>query len=147
MATRRLVVGLDGSTGAHQALAWCANFAGALDAEVVAVNAIDIPAMAAAPLAMTTPALVTDELVEELHEALEDWCELLRDADVPYRVEVFEGTAATAINAVAERENADLIVVGRRSHGALHEFVLGSVPHALAHSGNRPLVIVPPPAS
>lgn len=145
MATQTLVIGLDGSAGASAALDWVIDHAQALEASVVVVHSIDIPPLAAAPLMVGPPMLVTDELIEELRVEAERWCEPLRAAGVPYRVEVREGSPAGAINSVAAREHAALIVVGRRGHGGFLELVLGSVPHALAHSARVPLVIVPAP--
>lgn len=143
MATHTIVLGLDGSPGSSAALAWVIDHARALEADVVVVHSIDIPPLAAAPLLVGPPVLVTDELIEELRVEAERWCEPLRAAAVPYRVEVREGSPAGVLNAVADREHADVIVVGRRGHGGFLELVLGSVPHALAHSARVPLVIVP----
>ena len=49
MATRRIVVGVDGSIGAAAAVAWCAAMAPLLDADVVAVHAIETHDYAAPP--------------------------------------------------------------------------------------------------
>ena len=145
MTTQTLVIGLDGSTGASAALDWVIDHARALEAEVVVVHSIDIPPMASAPLLMGPPVMVTDEIIEGMREQAEHWCEPLRAAGIRYRVVVVEGSPAGAINAAAEREHAAVIVVGRRGHGGFLELVLGSVPHALAHSARVPLVIVPVP--
>src|SRR4051794_533829 len=43
MTTRRIVVGVDGSDHSLRAVKWCAEYAQLLDAEVIAVHAIDMP--------------------------------------------------------------------------------------------------------
>jgi len=55
------------------------------------------------------------------------------------------GGPAHVIAAIAESENADLIVVGTRGRSMLGEVVLGSVPIRLLHIAHRPVLVVPPP--
>jgi nucleotide-binding universal stress UspA family protein len=47
------------------------------------------------------------------------------------------------IAAIAEREAADLIVVGSRGHSTLTQLIVGSVPLRLLHITPCPLLIVP----
>jgi len=56
------------------------------------------------------------------------------------------GDPAERIEAVAERERADLIVVGSRGRGLLRAAVLGSTSRKLAAGARRPVVIVGPSA-
>ena len=147
MPARVIVVGLDGSRNAHQALAWCATYAPLIDAEVVAVFSLEVPGYAGlAPMGMSYATIADEEFLASIKVELDDWCTPLDDAGVTYRTEVLEGPPEVSLNAVAARENADLIVVGKRGHGGFVEAVMGSVPHALAHMADRPLVVIPPPA-
>lgn len=143
MATRHIVVGLDGSPGSEAAARWCAEMAPLLDAEVVAVHALP-PVVYMLP---TTPGAIPpvydDTVRQELTRALDGWCAPLREADAEFRSEVVEGSPAEAIMRVADKVDADLIVVGRRGHGGFAELVLGSVPHQLSHHADRPVVVVP----
>jgi nucleotide-binding universal stress UspA family protein len=50
---------------------------------------------------------------------------------------------ARGLMEVAHRENADLIVTGRRGRGGFAELLLGSTSHALTHHAALPIVIVP----
>jgi nucleotide-binding universal stress UspA family protein len=51
---------------------------------------------------------------------------------------------AQVISRRADRERADLLVVGREGRGAVGRWVFGSVARRLAHETRRPLVVVPP---
>jgi nucleotide-binding universal stress UspA family protein len=148
MTEMKIVVGVDGSAPSTRALEWCGAHAAALDAEVVAVFALDMPVYAAtgfgaAPIPMPMPTPSEAERAE-LHRTIEeDWCKPLAKAHVPFRVVVRDGPAAAGIMAVAEEVGADLVVTGRRGRGGFAELLLGSTSHHLAHHLNRPLIIVP----
>ena len=61
-------------------------------------------------------------------------------------VRVLEGSPARAIMETADREGAELLVVGARGRGALRSAVLGSVSRELASRSRCPVIIVPPEA-
>ena len=72
-----------------------------------------------------------------------DWCAPLTKAHVAFRTVVTDGSPAAAIIAVAQHEQADLVVTGRRGLGGFKELLLGSTSHELSHHLDCPLVIVP----
>jgi nucleotide-binding universal stress UspA family protein len=140
-----IVVGVDGSEHASRALKWCADHAAAFGAEVVVVHVVETlgfgPSMG--PHSTSSPPM-TDEEVEEMRDLVgRDWCKVLADAGVNFRVIVREGRPAPMLTDVARTEGADLIVTGRRGRGGFAELLLGSTSHQLAHHMDRPLVIVP----
>ncbi len=143
MPGRTIVLGVDGSVGGEAAIRWCIEHAPALDAEVVAVLALDLVPI----LGMGDPrAGITIDVGAyraEMGAELSRWVGPLRDSGVRTREMVKEGSPAAALRAVAEEEDAALVVVGRRGSGGFLEMLLGSVPHTLAHHSTRPLVIVP----
>jgi nucleotide-binding universal stress UspA family protein len=143
VSERRIVVGVDGSEGAQAALRWACEYAPLLHAEVVAVHSMDVAMAMPPPTVAASPFVIDDNLRAGMREALHEWCAPLRDAQVPYRAELYEGNPVGAITQVAEGEDAALIVIGRRGHGGFAELVLGSVPHSLAHHATKPVVIVP----
>jgi nucleotide-binding universal stress UspA family protein len=53
-----------------------------------------------------------------------------------------DGRPARVIADVADREDADLVVVGRRGRGGIAELLLGSVSHELTHHCDRPVIVV-----
>jgi nucleotide-binding universal stress UspA family protein len=141
----KIVVGVDGSEHANRALKWCAGHAAAFDAEVVVVHVVETlgfgPSMG--PYRTSSPPMTDDE-AEEIRELVgRDWCKILADAGVNFRVIVREGIPAPMLIEIARTEGADLIVTGRRGRGGFAELLLGSTSHQLAHHMDRPLVIVP----
>jgi nucleotide-binding universal stress UspA family protein len=143
MPTRRIVLGLDGSQGAAAARDWCAAVAPLLDAEVVAVHVLDLSPLYFGPATIAALQPPIAEVKEIRRQQLAEWAAPLGDAGVAYRTELVDGPPAAALERIADGEEAELVVVGRRGQGGFAELVMGSVPHALAHHSARPLVIVP----
>jgi nucleotide-binding universal stress UspA family protein len=136
MTTRTVLVGVDGSPGSNAAVRWCARYAVALDADVVAVHALTPMLELGAPVMGADLATPYDDGVRRsLEGALDQWCKPLHEAGVTVRAEVVR---------TAEEVHADLVVVGRRGHGGFRELLLGSVPHQLTHHCNQAVVVVPP---
>lgn len=142
--TVKVVVGVDGSEDAGRAVEWCARYAAVLDAEVVAVHAVDMPVLVS-PMTTAIPIPQFSEVdLEHLEKIVTaEWCAPLAEANATFRVVLMQVDPALAIMQTAKAENADLVVTGRRGRGGFAELVLGSTTYALTHHLNRPLVIVP----
>ncbi len=144
----KIIVGVDGSGPSTRAVEWCATYGKALDAEVIAVFALDFPVTAEsgfgfAPIPIPVP-MPTEAEQQQLHEQIVgEWCAAMTKAGVKFRAVITDGEPASAIIAFAEREDADLVVTGRRGRGGFSELLLGSTSHHLSHHLDRPLVIVP----
>jgi nucleotide-binding universal stress UspA family protein len=144
MRIMKIIVGVDGSAESARALEWCVRYAPKLEAEVVAVFAMEIPVLAASSFVALPPTPPPAPDRDEVRKVVEtEWCAPLGKAKVAFRVVVMDGPAAAAIISLAEREAADLVVAGRRGRGGFAELVLGSTTHHLSHHLDRPLVIVP----
>lgn len=82
----------------------------------------------------------------ELHEAVAGAIGRVPGAEtLDVREEVCWGDVpARAILDAAEREDADLLVMGTHGHGAVRRALLGSVATAVARDATRPVLMVPP---
>ncbi len=142
-APRRIVVGLDGSSGSARALGWVIGIASALDAEVIAVHVFQLVPALPAPYGLA-PFPYSEAWRSELEAQFErEWCAPLKEAAVRYRT-VFEmGSPAPTLIEVARREGADMIVTGTRGLGGFKELMLGSVSHQLVLHATVPVVVIP----
>ena len=141
---KRIVVGVDGSRHGEAAIGWAVRMAKGMGSEVIAVFAISPPVYfdAGFMAPMTPPQYDPDWRAEIKKEFERDWCKSLRAAGVKYRAVIEDGRPASVIAAVADRENADIIVVGRRGRGGVTELVLGSVSHELVLRSKRAVLVI-----
>lgn len=106
----RIVVGVDPCPVSRAAMRWATSLAGWLDAEVVVVHALGpAPTIARADV---PAASIAAQVAAALYR---DWCTPFREAGIPYRLLVREGTPVEVLHHIVEMEESDLLVVGRHS--------------------------------
>lgn len=132
----RIVIGADGSRGSANALRWAGQLASEHGAEITVMTAFVPTDSEMRPGRWET-------LQAEQQKLLDVWSQAARVDDVVVRTVVERGDPRPTVLKVAERENADLIVVGREGTstgpGLLH---IGSMAEWLAHHADRPVAIV-----
>jgi len=139
-----IVIGVDGSPAAKEALRYGLHEASIRGTRVRAVHAW----MPTRALPSTGPGLVAPIDVEGVEHEAEAFLRATVDAvagekaDLVERVLV-EAPAGEAI--VEQSRDAELIVVGRRGLGAVRSFVLGSVSSFVIQHARCPVLVIPTP--
>jgi nucleotide-binding universal stress UspA family protein len=148
---RPIVIGYDGSDFAKHAI----EEAGRLfpGRRAIVANVFPSGAENVAAAAIGVPAGVLGEAAHRLHEASRQAAEeragegarLASEAGLAAegRSEATEGSSWSALNGVAEEEDASAIVVGTRGLSGFKEMLLGSTSSGLLHHSTRPVVVVP----
>jgi nucleotide-binding universal stress UspA family protein len=139
-----IVVGIDQSSRAHDALDWAIREA-AIRGDAVTVLSV-IPAMVSP---MTGNALTVPNAENALAQARQSAEEAVakvvgaigENQPASVTVKAFTGHPAQAL--VDASQEADLVVVGARGTGGFAELLLGSVSSQVAHHAACPVVIVP----
>ncbi|MGH3276430.1 MAG: universal stress protein [Streptosporangiaceae bacterium] len=138
----RIVVGVDGSPSAREALRWAIRQAELTSGSVDAVIAWQYPvaygAYGMAPVSVTNEADFAGWAGRML--AGEVAAVTGPDDSAPVRQQVIEGNPARTLLAAAE--GADLLVVGCRGHGGFAEALLGSVGQHCVHHAHCPVVVI-----
>lgn len=135
----RIVVGVDGSPGSDGALRWALQEASSRSAVVEAVHAWQFPpvgAFVAAPPGGSETAAAG--VVRATRALAARW-----EPGVP--LEVSSRYGPTVPELLRASEHADLLVLGARGRGALHEVLVGSVGQQCANHSPCPLVVVRDP--
>ena len=154
-----VVVGVDGSDRAANAVWWAVGEAGRRGCPLTLVRAHPVPVPAVGygwgpvvvpggAVAATThgPAVLLgdDRVRRHVEEALAELAEEVR-AEAPGLVvdtAVRDGRASEVLLAAADEVDAQLVVVGDSGLGALPRALLGSTAAELVHDAERPVVVV-----
>ena len=127
----RIVVGVDGSANATEALDWTIDLAEAIGAEVVAVHAVGLREAGR-------------DSVRTRFES--EWCGALDAARVAQRRLLLDGDPVSVLLRIAEEAEADVVVVGSRGVGDHPELLLGSTSAQVTQRSRVPVVVIPPRA-
>jgi nucleotide-binding universal stress UspA family protein len=149
---RSIVVGTDDSKTAREAVKHAVTLAKAFDATLHIVSAFKgLSAAMALGSADAEAALAVDPDLLVRHEAaigegveatLHACATEVRAEGVACKTHALPGDAAEAILDVAEKQRADLVVVGNRGMSGAKRFLLGSVPNKVAHHATCHVLIV-----
>jgi nucleotide-binding universal stress UspA family protein len=139
---KTIVVGVDGSAGAQVAAEFAAREAAAHGAVLRIVSAWEVPPTVLSSGGVAPELYQTFE--DEARRVVADTAALVATLapDVQREERVVEGHAGNAL--IEQAEEADLVVIGRRGHSSITEFLLGSISHQVADHAGCPVVIVPP---
>jgi nucleotide-binding universal stress UspA family protein len=138
---RRIAVGIDGSEHAAAALDWAIQMARGMGSEVIVIYAVPPPSYYGTSYA--PPVEFDPEWRAEVQKTFEgEWSRPLNSSGVPFKTVMEDGRPASVIAEVAQREGADMVVVGRRGRGGFAELVLGSVSHELTHYTQLPILLI-----
>lgn len=140
-----VVVGVDGSAAARNAVRWAARDAAMREAPLTIVSAI--PPLVGSSLVAPVPVGVLDWERESARRVLDDAVRLGKEC-TDGSVEVSTATpASAAVPALVElSKRADLVVVGRSGTGAMTRAMLGSVSSGVLHHAHCPVAVVHAPS-
>ncbi|MGY6501113.1 MAG: universal stress protein [Acidimicrobiales bacterium] len=133
---KHILVGTDGSAAAANAMRWASRLASRHGADVIVMTGFE-------PSDSELPPGRADTLLARRQDELEAWSAAAKLGNVSVRTVLEPGDPRPGILAVADREEAGLIVVGRVGRsagpGLLH---IGSMAEWLAHHVDRPIAVV-----
>lgn len=147
-----ILVPVDKSDNAGEALRWAAMLSGRLGSRVTAIHVVTAGiasgALAAATILSGTPPI--DPPAQGATAEIPDrWLETAVAAGVPRdraNSEVAFGEPTREVLSAVERLGADLIIMGRRGEGKFRRAVLGSVVDGVLRAATCPVLVVPAPS-
>ncbi|MEM9041141.1 MAG: universal stress protein [Actinomycetota bacterium] len=136
-ALDRIVVAIDGSTNSLAALDW------AIDSAAVGARLDCVMVWDVSPIAFGSDQVAIPEASGAAESRLEHLVATRssRRSDVALTQHFIEGSARHELRRLAD--DADLLVMGARGHGAVGAALLGSVSTWLLHHARVPMVVVP----
>ena len=134
-----IVVGVDGTPGSLDALAWASNEAKIRGAKLLAIRVWHFPVTASGVLFEDSIASMQSGEEEELKLDIFD---VLGDSP-EVEVETLVVSGATSKTLFSAAKGAQLLVIGSKGHRGFTNAVVGSVSSQVAHYAQCPVVIVP----
>lgn len=134
-----IVVGTDGSTEAESGFALATKLVKQNHARLVVVH---VQEFVGGKGGIYPLHIDEDEIVARIRSAVEE----LNSSGVPTELVIEQvpfGGPAHIIAEVADKSDADLIIVGNKGRNPVSEIVLGNVPIRLLHIARRPVLVVP----
>ncbi|EHQ36214.1 universal stress protein [Methanoplanus limicola] len=136
---KKILLASDGSDNAERAAKEAAGLAEELSSQIILTYITGTPPQSK---------LVKDNF--DVHKVLKDDAEkkikqtisALTEKEIPYTLKVAIGDPADEIIRIAEKEKADLIILGSRGLGTIKGVVLGSVSRKVTHSAECPVMII-----
>lgn len=138
----RIVVGIDGSESARNALRWALIEATIREVPVIAVNGWMAPAIAVSYPGLMPPIDAMEKAAEELLDAELEVVAQYASGVAVHAQPMCAGAASAVIEA---SRGASLVVVGSRGQGAFIRRLLGSVAQQVLQYADCPAVVVPSP--
>ena len=139
-----IVVGMDGSDTAREAVTQATALARSVGARIELVSAYEPVSDARLRESIAVPQdlhwIINPR--EDVEAALEDAAAAIRAAGVEVEVFARQGDPADAILDVAEERGSDLIVVGNKGMTGAKRFLLGSVPNKVSHHAPCSVLII-----
>jgi nucleotide-binding universal stress UspA family protein len=134
----RIVVGVDGSTGSHAAIAWAIDAAMRSDAELILVHGWTYPYQGP----RTGVSEPRDDMRLDAMRTLEACAMRVREVAPVLRCHSIISEQSPAKAIIDAGKDADLVVVGSRGHGGFTSLLLGSVSRTVLQHASVPVVIV-----
>jgi nucleotide-binding universal stress UspA family protein len=140
---RLILVATDGSATADRAVDAAANLAKALSAKLLIITIGDDPAAIRDIDAARAGEGIGDILEARARRIVGAAADRVSGMIAEVAVDVGWGDIAETILAIAKREKADMIVIGRRGLGRLTRLLMGSVSQKIVSLATCPVTVVP----
>lgn len=138
---KQIVVATDGSAVAGEAVHVALELAAEQGAQVTFVHVLPADEFIVYPGGGRRP-IPHDHPIDEAETALNDAAAAAEQSAVSYALERISGDTVTEILRIADRQDADLIVVGSRGRATIASALLGSVSRAVLARAHRPVLVV-----
>ncbi|KAF1077246.1 universal stress protein [Methanogenium sp. MK-MG] len=136
----KILLATDGSENARRAADEAAGFARKLSSHVILVYIINTPPSQSRMAKANFD--VHSLLEEDAKSDIKNTLDIFETESLAYTLKVAIGDPAAEIIEMAEKEKADLIVIGSRGLGTLKGVFMGSVSQKVTHHAKCPVLIV-----
>jgi nucleotide-binding universal stress UspA family protein len=144
---RRIVYATDLTDGSEVGLAFSVRLARGLDAHLTVVHAVHADDASFYGLETAFLPDYASEARAQAAERLNRMVALVSDGGIPISTVLADGVPYEAINNVAAKDNADLIVINLQGKGRLERALLGTTAERVIRTATVPVLSLPLPAT
>ena len=138
------LIATDFSSASHNALVYGVAFARAINAKIILFNAYLISGPAPG---INLIGKKQYHVIKQTHKQLRNEADLFDPKQTTIEIQCAEGIATDTVINIANKENADFIIVGMKGSGKTLKKIFGSITIGLAEKTNIPVIIVPEKAT
>ncbi len=140
----KILVGVDGSPSAEQAVNCALDLAKRYDARLLLVHVVPRQFYSVAPseAGVVATTVYVRDIEGEGREMLANAVSILKEKGIECDSKLLQGVPADEILKIAQTEKVDLIVLGSRRLNEVRAFLLGSVSDRVSHRAKCPTLIV-----
>jgi nucleotide-binding universal stress UspA family protein len=142
MIVQHVLVPIDFSATADQALAYAIALAQQLHARLTLVHVFHLTPLAIGEMDTAMPATYLDDLETEAHQLLQASRDRVQHAGLQGESLLVQGSPAQAIVDTAGAQGVDLIIMGTHGRTGLAHVFLGSVAEHVVRQGPCPVLVV-----
>lgn len=139
---KKIVCPIDFSDYSTLALRYASALAIESQAKLVVYHSVPDLAQVATYLEGHYIRTVTEALITNGREKLEDYCAKILPDALPRTIKIGSGNTAEMIVEISKQEGADLIVMGTHGYSGYQRFLLGSVTNKVLHNASIPVLTV-----
>ena len=145
MASQCLLVPIDFSECANQALEYAVNLAGKLEARVTLLHVIQAVPLGGVDMGVTLPYTYLQDLEAEIMQSMEACLARVTAAGLEGEIVVVHGVPFHEIVETAKAQKVDLIVMGTHGRTGLQHILLGSVAEKVVRLAPCPVLVARQP--
>lgn len=143
---KKILVPVDFSELSMYAMDFAVEFSRAISAEIVLVHVIPFPM---SQYSFTKEAnrqamenFYSESFIDEQEEKLQEWAQLLEEADVHVTPKMIYGKPLHKICETVSKEKADYIIMGSKGVSGVKEFLVGSNAARMVRFAHCPVIII-----
>jgi nucleotide-binding universal stress UspA family protein len=137
----KIVVGVDGSINSYRALEHAVALVKQFSSELTVVYVVHIPITSYSYDVLGSMEVFT-KLEDEGKSSLAKCASMASDGGVAAKTLLLSGDPAQGILDTAEKERAELVIVGSRGTGTLERLLMGSVSERVVRFSKCPVLVV-----
>ena len=138
---RKVLVPVDGSEACARTIAGIIGRRDRFPGPLTVLHVVDVDKLAYRMIPDFQIDMVRERAVKAGEQVVQKWCKTLQAGGIAVLPRVESGRARDVICRIANDENFDLLIIGRRGMGEIRDVLFGSVANHVLHQVRCPVLL------